>query len=93
MNYRKCTRCGRRHEPFGKKTEIIGDWRNTPIIKAYPEEGTGFLTFWCDYCNNEHLHGRGNGHRTAHCVRQRYSKESPFAKTGYYLNEAPQPIT
>src|SRR5215208_987602 len=66
-----------------------------PIVKAYPEQGTGFLTFWCDYCKKEHTHGRGNGHRTAHCrgyynrsYRQVTTAEgSPFAKTGYFLND------
>lgn len=79
----KCHRCGRRHEPFEKKTEIIGHYGDAPIIKAYPEQGTGFLTFWCDYCKKEHLHGRGNGHRVAHCV----SSSSPFEKEGYFLND------
>jgi hypothetical protein len=80
----KCYHCGRRHEPFQMRTIILGYHEGIPIIKAYAEQGTGFLTFWCDYCNKEHLHGRGEGHRIAHC----HGGKSAFEKKGYYLNKA-----
>jgi len=81
---RKCRYCGRRHEPIPhKETVILGYYKNTPIIKAVPEEGTGFLTFYCQYCKREHLHGRGDGHRVAHCT---WESNSPFRETGYFLN-------
>jgi hypothetical protein len=83
---KKCRGCGRYHEPFEKRTEILGYHEGRPIVKAYPEQDTGFLTFWCDYCKREHLHGMGNGHRVAHCSSS--STTTPFHKTGYYLNEA-----
>jgi hypothetical protein len=92
---RKCRYCGRRHEPIPHdKTVILGYHEGRPIIKAVPEEGSGFLTFYCEYCKKEHLHGRGNGHRAAHCFYVRYGAygkkietHSPFLEGGYYLNE------
>jgi hypothetical protein len=90
-NYKvkNCRRCGRRHLPFEKKTEILGYHEGRPIIKAYPsQDESEYLTFWCEYCNREHLHGYGNGHRVAHCaISNRKAIESPYRDTGYYLNE------
>ena len=47
--------------PFEKKTEVLGYWRNTPIIKAYPDITKSYLLFWCDHCKVEHIHGYLNG--------------------------------
>src|SRR5918996_4742763 len=59
--------------------------QDIPIIKAHEAETIRppgkYLVFWCDYCKVEHLHGRENGHRTAHCERGLYEKH------GYFLNE------
>jgi hypothetical protein len=88
----KCHFCGRRHKSIPHdKTVILGRFivgpepeaRPIPVVKAEPEWGTGFLTFYCEYCKVEHLHGRGDGHRVAHCLGNR---SSPFNGTGYFLN-------
>ena len=45
------------------------------------------LKVWCKYCNRNHLHGRGYGHRVAHCD----DPASPYRATGYILIEDPSP--
>ena len=88
---RKCRYCGRRHEPIPHdKTVILGYKDGIPIIEAEPETGSGFLTFYCQYCRREHLHGRGDGHRGAHCIYHPTGRQtsSPFLETGYYLKSA-----
>ena len=42
---------------------------------------------WCPYCAREHHHGRGAGHRNAHCDG---CSASPFPFPGGYMLE-PQP--
>lgn len=62
-----------------------------PTIKCLPRKimnHTDGMKFWCPFCKAWHHHGRGNGHRVAHCVigRNNWDKEtSPFVKTGYNL--------
>ncbi|MCJ7632581.1 hypothetical protein MUP77_09350 [Candidatus Bathyarchaeota archaeon] len=93
-----CKECGRLHAPIPKKTIIKGyqiiEVKSYPIIEAVAEEGTGFLTFYCEYCRKEHLHGQGNGHRVAHCYSAPPGylgpkiRQSPFYETGYILEAA-----
>ena len=55
---------------------------NPPKLQALPRDD--FLDGWkifCGYCNDFHLHGRGLGHRVAHCN----NRQSPYNKTGYVL--------
>lgn len=62
-----------------KKTPIIGYHNEEfPIIAAYWEDGQ--LTFWCSYCQRNHLHGWGDGHRVAHC-----DEDNPLKENGYIL--------
>lgn len=53
-----------------------------PVIKALPrpdfKEG---LMFWCPFCKEWHRHGKGKGHRHAHCT----NPDSPYNITGYIL--------
>ena len=50
-----------------------------PTLPAYD---TGYqYHLWCQYCGVWHMHGRGNGHRVAHC----YKPDSPYKQTGYIL--------
>lgn len=39
------------------------------------------LKFRCDYCRAWHVHGKGEGHRVAHCT----DRTSPYMATGYVL--------
>ena len=62
------------------------------VIKCLPLHiGFGFgdgMKFWCPFCNTWHLHGRGNGHRTAHCTVGRncgYKGTSPYLEHGYFI--------
>ena len=90
MSSKPCRYCGRRHEPIPHdKTIILGYYQGVPIIKAVAEVGTGFLTFYCEYCKREHLHGYGDGHRVAHCDSHPTGRQtpSPFLDTGYFLNQ------
>jgi len=57
--------------------------RNYPVVyvetrKDFPEG----WKFYCKYCKDWHLHGRGLGHRVAHCS----NPDSPYKKTGYILD-------
>jgi hypothetical protein len=64
-----------------------------PVIKCLPRAiMNGYkdgLKFWCPYCKTWHLHGRGNGHRAAHCCdkpsegKRRF--DSPFYEHGYII--------
>jgi hypothetical protein len=49
-----------------------------PIVKAFVDGQT--MQFWCFFCQKWHFHGRGEGHRSAHCNR-----ETPFSESGYIL--------
>ncbi len=65
-----------------KQTKIIGYENNIPIIQAeWRKDFLGGLKFYCEFCKIIHHHGRGAGHRVAHC----HNSKSPFDKTGYTL--------
>ena len=49
-----------------------------PILDARPTASG--LEVWCKHCNKWHQHGKGDGHRTAHCP-----PGSPYYETGYVL--------
>jgi len=51
-----------------------------PIVYAFTD-GRTTSEFFCKYCNKEHRHGFGEGHRSAHCSNQ----NSPYNKTGYII--------
>lgn len=53
-----------------------------PELEAIQREDLpeGWKVF-CDYCERFHFHGKGLGHRIAHCC----SEKSPYYKTGYIL--------
>jgi hypothetical protein len=68
------------------------DENGIPILDAYiRDQQEGFLDVWCKFCGCYHHHGRGEGHRVAHC----WTKDSPYKQTGYILRivegEAPKP--
>jgi len=46
------------------------------------------LKVWCPYCEKEHVHGFGYGHRGAHCT-----STYGFSRTGYYVIAAPTGAT
>lgn len=50
------------------------------IVDALIDE-EGRLHCWCIHCGCYHHHGRGEGHRIAHCILD----GSPFKRTSYYL--------
>jgi hypothetical protein len=53
-----------------------------PLIKCLPREDfDGGLKFWCPFCRKWHRHGRGDGHRSAHCT----ASNSPFNAHGYFI--------
>ncbi len=62
-----------------------------PVIKCLPRAiMNGYkdgMKFWCPYCKTWHYHGRGDGHRTAHCCDTSDSRhyEKPFYKDGYII--------
>lgn len=43
------------------------------------------VRFYCPHCRQFHYHGRGDGHRVAHCR----ATHSPYLKTGYILLTVP----
>ena len=49
-----------------------------PTIEC-TDNGNNYV-FDCIYCGKQHIHGRKEGHRIAHCTRP-----SPYKKIGYYL--------
>jgi len=51
-----------------------------PVLFTLKIDGGG-LKGWCPYCRKWHIHGDGEGHRIAHCM-----KETPFKDTGYILS-------
>lgn len=65
-------------------TKIIGYDEHTPIIKAERRKDVLGYKFFCFYCNKNHYHGEGEGHRAAHC---KPNENSPFLKTGYIITE------
>ncbi len=65
-----------------------------PVILCHERQNfPGGMEFFCPYCSRLHLHGRGDGHRVAHCddrAIKRWSNaevqiNSPYQKTGYKL--------
>ena len=53
-----------------------------PVIKCLPRDDfPDGLMFWCPFCEDWHRHGKGDGHRVAHCT----VSNSPFNQTGYEL--------
>ena len=57
-----------------------------PVLYAIPRSDKGFLSAWCPFCKKWHNHGKGEGHRVAHC-----GEGSPFKKTGYVLKVVKPP--
>jgi hypothetical protein len=60
-------------------TQVIGWQGNVPVIAAAIVGDQ--LRFSCQHCDEQHVHGRGDGHRDARCS----SSSSPFKRTGYIL--------
>lgn len=66
-----------------------------PVLKGFTRPNSGFpgsllIKVWCPYCRSFHQHGLPGGskkkaHRVAHC----FVEDSPFKKTGYFI----QPFT
>jgi len=53
-----------------------------PVIKCLPRpDFQGGMMFWCPFCRKYHRHGRGDGHRAAHCT----NPDSPYNETGYII--------
>ena len=51
-----------------------------PVLMAVADD-EGMLSAWCPHCQKLHHHGRGEGHRGAHC----HDPRSPFKESGYVL--------
>lgn len=51
-----------------------------PVVDAVFQVDGVCLKMWCQYCKQWHFHGKGEGHRRAHCI-----KDTPYKKTGYIL--------
>jgi hypothetical protein len=62
-----------------RSTPIIGYAGDVPVIAATVLGHQ--QSFYCEHCGAQHVHGRGNGHRVAHCS----NPDSPFKRTGYVL--------
>ena len=66
-----------------------------PVLKGFVIGGQ--ICVWCPYCQAFHAHGTANedlkkkSHRVAHChdqvIRGKPDWESPFHKTGYYIQK------
>ena len=72
-----------------KKTVFLGfkeiSKKIVPIIECYERTDIfleGSMEFYCIFCKKTHRHGKGNGHRIAHCS----NIKSPFIETGYIIN-------
>jgi hypothetical protein len=67
---------------------------DTPELPAYHEswkqsgktEEAYFV--WCGYCLDWHMHGAQDGHKSAHCLTDRYPKGTPYKADGYILQYA-----
>jgi len=74
-----------RQLPMDPPVDPIGTEEGFPVLAAFVRDpAEGFLSVWCKYCQRWHLHGRGEGHRWAHCIKP----GSPYQKTGYFLRVA-----
>ena len=69
-----------------------------PIVRCREEtsaDGTKRWVFWCPFCQCEHIHSAGLGHRVAHCGSHRevsgqlIRHDSPFKTAGYVLELEP----
>ncbi len=58
-----------------------------PILRAERYAPDGALRVWCVHCQRWHYHGKGEGHRIAHCRHHGGNPESPYLQTGYILRE------
>ncbi|MEH3033635.1 MAG: phage/plasmid primase, P4 family [Aeromicrobium erythreum] len=67
-------------QTFGGVDSILGE---PPRLKAYLDEDEDQLWIWCTHERLWHRHGRGDGHRTAHCR----CEHSPYHAVGYELVE------
>lgn len=63
---------------------IKSDDLQFPILLGFPTENGKQLAVWCPYCVRYHYHGNVEGHRLAHCKREK----SPYNKTGYIIKKA-----
>jgi hypothetical protein len=54
-----------------------------PVLMAWPSANGRTVSAWCPHCCRYHTHGRGDGHRVAHCA----GDSSPFKDTGYVIRE------
>ncbi len=59
--------------------EFSKKYPNIPIIEC--EDTKENWMFYCQYCKCYHHHGKGEGHRVAHC----HNDMSLYARSGYYL--------
>lgn len=57
--------------------------KKAPIVLAIERDAAGNLSTWCQYCSKFHHHGKGEGHRDAHC----FEEDSPYIRTGYVLKK------
>jgi hypothetical protein len=61
-----------------------------PIVRAFYDEKTKQLKFYCQYCKTWHEHAAEEGHRVAHCNYwephgKRKGFTTPYVETGYIL--------
>ena len=75
-----------------RKTIILGyeigfgtdENQKIPVILCEKRKDIDFgMVFYCEYCKKHHSHGKGEGHRMAHCSFD--NPKSPFKETGYIL--------
>ena len=66
--------------------KVYGDRRSeAPILPTFRLPGADWCRVWCPWCAKFHGHGYEAGaHRAAHC----HDSASPFAETGYRMDEA-----
>lgn len=72
-------------------TVILGyNARAEPLILCeWRPDFIGGLRFWCEWCRRWHQHGRGAGHRAAHCS----SDKSPCFGKDYVLVEPKEKLS
>jgi hypothetical protein len=46
--------------------------------------------FWCEWCEEFHTHGCGEGWRVCHCTDRGRKRGSPYLWGGYYLKLDPR---
>lgn len=67
-----------------KVSKRTGDSGIIPVFFCDVDIATEFLSFWCPYCCTVHHHGRGEGHRSPHCIPKTIDG-NPLDATGYIL--------